>query len=219
MTKNPKAIVEDGYDLAADAYSHLEGDQEWPRMKWLGKVLAKLDPGSAVLDLGCGSGDPADIEIAKLHEVTGVDISSAQVKMARRNVPKGRFIHGNLGAVDFPIGSFDAVVSFYVLEHLPREQHGQTLERIHDWLRPGGLLLFSYEAAEMNDVTGEWLGVPMFFSTFDTETLKGLVHTAGFEIVESGIETQLEQDREVPYLWILAQKGDFGASETPGANR
>ena len=206
MTKNPKSIVEQGYDHVADAYSFLEGDQHWPRMKWLAKVLANLDPESEVLDLGCGSGDPADIEIAKLHKVTGVDISNTQVEAARRNVPDGRFIHADLGALNFPDGSFNAVVSFYALEHIPREQQGHTLERIHDWLRPGGLLLFSYEVGEMKDVTGEWLGVPMFFSSFNPETLAGLVRRAGFEVVETDIETQLEREREVPYLWILAQK-------------
>lgn len=206
MTRNPKTIVEKGYDQVAEAYSRLEGDHQWPRMKWLEKMLAKLDPGSAVLDLGCGSGDPADIEIAKLHEVTGVDISRAQVDMARQNVPKGRFIHGDLGAHDFPNVSFDAVVSFYTLEHLPREHHGPLLKRIHGWLRPGGLLLFSYEAGELNDVTGEWLGVQMFLSAFAPETIKGLVQAAGFEVVETDTETQLEGDREVSYLWILAQK-------------
>ena len=206
MTKSPQSIVQSGYDQVAEAYSLLEGDQRWPRLEWLSKVLARLDPGSAVLDLGCGSGDPADIEIAKLHHVTGVDISGTQIELARRSVPGGRFIHADLGALDFPDGSFDAVVSFYTLEHLPREQHGQILGRIHDWLRPGGLLLFSYEAGEMNDVTGEWLGVDMFFSTFDSETITRLVEEAGFEIVETETETQLEQDREVPYLWILARR-------------
>ena len=206
MTKNPKTTVEEGYDQVAEAYSRHEGVQQWPRTKWLAKVLARLVPGSAVLDLGCGSGDPADIEIARIHRVTGVDISNAQVELARQNVPQGKFIHGDLGALDFRDGSFDAVVSFYTLEHLPREQHGQMLERIHDWLRPGGLLLFSYEVGDMNDVTGEWLGVPMFFSSFDPETMKGLVQEAGFEVLETDIESQLEQNSEVPYLWILAQR-------------
>ncbi len=206
MPKNPKTIVEEGYDQVAEAYSRLEGDREWPRMKWLEKVLVRLDPGSAVLDLGCGSGDPADIEIARLHKITGVDISGVQVELARRSVPQGKFIHGDLGALDFPNRSFDAVVSFYTLEHLPREQHGEILKRIHGWLRPGGLLLFSHEAGDMNDVTGQWLGVPMFLSVFDPKTMRGLVQDAGFELVETEIESQLEQGREVPYLWILAAR-------------
>ena len=206
MRKNPKTLLEEGYDQVAEAYSRLEGDSKWPRMKWLGKVLARLDPGSAVLDLGCGSGDPADIEIARLHRITGVDISGVQVELARQNVPQGKFIHGDLGVLDFPDGSFDAVVSFYTLEHLPRAQHDEILKRIHGWLGPEGLLLFSCEAGDMNDVTGEWLGVPMFISVFDPATMRKLVQAAGFELLETDIESQLEQGREVPYLWVLAKR-------------
>ena len=206
MNKKPQTIVEKGYDKVAQAYSRLEGDEPWPRMKWLSKALAELESGSAVLDLGCGSGDPADIEIAKRHDITGVDISKAQLDLARQNVPQGRFIHGDLGVLDFPDESFDAVVSFYTLEHLPQEQHGPLLRRIHDWLRPGGLLLFSCEVGDLDNVTGQWLGVPMFFSAFGPETLKQIVLETGFEILLTDIESQVERDSEVSYLWVLARR-------------
>ena len=206
MARDPRRIVEKGYDKVTASYSRLEGENKWPRMRWLRKVLTKLEPGSSVLDLGCGSGDPADVEIAKLHQVTGVDISKAQIALACQNVPQGKFINKDLGSLDFPEGSFDVVVSFYTLEHLPREQHGKILQRIHDWLRPGGLLLFSYEKGNRNDETVEWLGAPMFFSLFDPETITGLVKDSGFEIIESDVESQLEQDREVHYLWTLARR-------------
>ena len=146
------------------------------------------------------------MEIARLHKVTGVDISNIQIELARLNVPQGRFIHGDLGSLDFPDASFDAVVSFYTLEHLPRERHGEILHRIHDWLRPEGLLLFSYEKGNRNDVTVQWLDVPMFFSLFDPDTLRGLVEDADFEILDADVENQTEQNRDVPYLWILARR-------------
>ena len=121
--EHPKRLVEEGYDKVAHEYALLEDDAEWPRMRWLRKVLEGLPPGSAVLDLGCGSGDPADVEIAKSHQVTGVDISQTQIELARQKVTAGHFIHGDLGSVDFPAASFEAVVSFYTLEHLPRQEH------------------------------------------------------------------------------------------------
>jgi ubiquinone/menaquinone biosynthesis C-methylase UbiE len=203
---DPKRVVEQGYDQVAHEYARLEGESEWPRMQWLGKVLNRLEPGSSVLDLGCGSGDPADVEISKEHTVTGVDISQAQINLARRNVPTGHFVHGDAGSVEFPPSSFDAVVSFYTLEHVPREQHKTVLGRICKWLRVGGLLLISMEAGDYDDVMGEWLGVSMFISCYDPETMKQMVTEAGFELLETAIETQLEGGNEVPYLWLLGQK-------------
>jgi hypothetical protein len=38
-----------------------------------------------------------------------------------------------------------------------------------------------------------------------SETL-ALVRRAGFEVVDSAIETQLEGEREVPYLWVIARR-------------
>jgi methylase of polypeptide subunit release factors len=88
LSTNPKQVVELGYDQVASEYAHLEDGTEWPRIRWLKKMLNLLPADSSVLDLGCGSGIPADIEISKEHRVTGVDISQAQIKMARHNVPQ-----------------------------------------------------------------------------------------------------------------------------------
>ena len=128
---DPKQIVERGYDRVAHEYAQLEGDIEWPRMRWLRKLLGRLKAGSSVLDLGCGSGIPADIEISKQHQITGVDLSQEQINLALKNVPKGRFIHADIGSIEFPATSFDAVISFYTLEHLPRKDHIFVLRRIH----------------------------------------------------------------------------------------
>jgi ubiquinone/menaquinone biosynthesis C-methylase UbiE len=201
-----KQMVARGYDQVALDYDHLEGEAEWPRMAWLNKVLNRLAPGSSVLDLGCGSGDPAGIEIAKQHRLTGVDISQTQIDLARRNVPAGHFLHGDAASVEFPAASFDAVVSFYTLEHIPRREHGAVFRRIHHWLRPGGLLLGSMEAGEYDDVVGEWLGVSMFISCYDPETTRRLVGEAGFDLLETAIELQVEGGTEIPYLWLLARK-------------
>ena len=91
-TQDPKQIIESGFDRVAKDYSSLEGDIRWPRMKWLGKLLNLLGPCSRVLDIGCGSGDPADVEISKNHSVTGIDISGAQLNLARENIPGGCFL-------------------------------------------------------------------------------------------------------------------------------
>jgi len=203
---NPGKMVEQGYDQVADAYAHLEGVEKWPRMRWLKKLLSRLEPGSSVLDLGCGSGDPADIEIARSHKITGVDISQAQIDLARQNVPAGRFIHSDAETIKFPPASFDAVVSFYTLEHIPREKHRLVLRRIYRWLKAGGFLLLSMEAGEYDNETGTWLGVPMFISCYSPEIMRQLITSEGFELLETAIETQREGKVEVPYHWIIARK-------------
>lgn len=215
---DPKRVVEQGYDQVAHEYARLEGEMEWPRMRWLNKLLNRLEVNSSILDLGCGSGDPADIAIARKHKITGVDISQTQIKLARRNVPAGDFLHGDVGSAEFPDASFDAAISFYTLEHIPRAEHETILRRIYRWLRPEGFMLISIEAGDVESMVGEWLGVPMFFSCFDPETMKRLVEGAGFEILETAIEAQVEQNHDVPYHWLLARKpGSPPSGSTEGA--
>jgi hypothetical protein len=50
----------------------------------------------------------------------------------------------------------------------------------------------------------------MYFSCFDPDTAKQLVNKTGLEIVETRIETQVEQGTEIPYLWVLARKPQEG---------
>jgi SAM-dependent methyltransferase len=187
-TRDPKQLVAQGYDQVADAYAQLEHTATWPRMRWLEKLLALLPARAAILDLGCGSGDPADIALAHQHHVTGVDISEAQIIKARQNVPSGTFLHADLGSIAFSPGSFDAVVSFYTLEHLPREEHAAIFGRIATWLKPGGYLLLGTEAVENAGSVGTWLGVPMFFSSYDSATVQYFIRVAGMVLQETAIE-------------------------------
>jgi ubiquinone/menaquinone biosynthesis C-methylase UbiE len=123
-----KGIVAAGYDRVASRYAELEAPgREWPRMRWLDEVLSRLPDRSEVLDVGCGNGLPATRAIAERHRVTGVDISSKQIELARHNVPEARLIHGDAASVEFPAASFDAIVAFYVLEHLPPATHDARL--------------------------------------------------------------------------------------------
>ncbi|MDQ3822531.1 MAG: class I SAM-dependent methyltransferase, partial [Actinomycetota bacterium] len=87
----------------------------------------------------------------------------------------------------------------------PRADHRALFQRRAGWLRPGGYLLFTVEPHDQPGVVGEWLGAPMFLSHFDAETTLALAGEAGFEIVRKAVETQLEGDREVAYVWVLAR--------------
>jgi methylase of polypeptide subunit release factors len=116
LSTNPKQVVELGYDQVASEYAHLEDGTEWPRMRWLKKMLNLLPADSSVLDLGCGSGIPADIEISKEHRVIGVDISQAQIKMASQT-------HRDLSTWDAGqrnFACFQCCGPFYTLEHILR---------------------------------------------------------------------------------------------------
>jgi SAM-dependent methyltransferase len=78
-------------------------------------------PGKRVLDAGCGTGYGSAELAQSAAEVTGVDIAPDAIEYARANYPLPglRFIESSCAAVPFPADSFDLVIAFEVIEHLP----------------------------------------------------------------------------------------------------
>src|SRR5688500_17867300 len=114
MTRDPKRIVADGYDAIAPRYLEWSGRDPSPeRMRYLGRLLELLPPSADVLELGCGAGVPVTRAIAETCQVTAVDISAAQIALARQHVPGASFIQADITALDFPAATFHAVVAFY----------------------------------------------------------------------------------------------------------
>jgi len=120
-------------------------------MQWVEALQARLPERSAVLDLGCGGGGPATRSLAERHDLLGVDISERQLERARRLVPKARFLRADATEVELERASFDAVVSLFLLGHVPRAKQRPLVERIFDWLRPGGWFLGTLGTAEAAD--------------------------------------------------------------------
>jgi cyclopropane fatty-acyl-phospholipid synthase-like methyltransferase len=109
-------------------------------------------------------------------------------------VPQAEFVRADFTALELEPESFDAVVSFYAFNHVPRELLGPTFARIHRWLAPRGLLMTALGTSDMEAWTGDWLGAPMFFSSFLPETNTRLVREAGFAILRDELVTFREPD-------------------------
>lgn len=205
---DPKALVARGYDQMALRYASwkVEGN---PAMRFVRELDSRLRAGSDVVELGCGRGVPVARELAKRHRVTGVDISAAQVELARHHVPEASFIHADYTELDVAPRSADAVVAILTLNHVPRDEHAELLARVAAWLREGGFLLCSFGVDDGPDsIEDDWLGVPMFFSHFDAATNRRLVTDAGLELVLDEIVAMDEEGHgETRFLWVLAEKG------------
>ena len=176
-----RALVRFGYDDISALY---RGDDDVvdEYREWID--LLKLEPGAHVLDIGCGCGVPADrLLVDRGCEVIGVDLSDEQVRRARELVPEARFERVDIAEWDAPDASFDAVVSFYALIHVPRDVQRELAPKLARWLRPGGQLLATIGAADWTGVE-DYLGSPMFWDHAEPSTTIGWLEDAGFEILE-----------------------------------
>ncbi|MBF6196016.1 class I SAM-dependent methyltransferase [Nocardia implantans] len=108
-------------------------------------IVAQLDDGAQVLDVGCGGGQLA-VGLATTGttlRLTGIDLSPQQVRRARkRGAPLGsriQFREGSAMDLPFPDAAYDAVISSGSIKHWPNQRKG--LSEMIRVLRPGGLLL------------------------------------------------------------------------------
>lgn len=199
-------IVASGYDRIADAY--LEWTTRSPlRQRWLNELCSILPQRGEVLDLGCGAGIPVAHRLTEMgFSVLGIDGSSRQIALARKNAPQAEFRLADMVSMSFPTGSFAAVTAFYSITHVRRAEHAAMFERIANWLKPGGVLVASLGSADCPDWTGEWLGTTMFFSHFDAETNIRLLEGAGLAIRQFEVIGEEENGKTVKFLWIIAEK-------------
>ncbi len=113
-------------------------------------TLARMQPGDAVLDVGCGTGTLA-MEVARsvgrAGRVAGIDpgtqqIARARAKAARRHVPID-FQIGVIEQLPFSDQTFDVVLSTIMMHHLPNSLKRQGLAEIVRVLKPGGRLVIA----------------------------------------------------------------------------
>jgi SAM-dependent methyltransferase len=215
--RDPKRIVEEGYNCIFEQHSQWANSvRVAERAKYTKVLCEQLPPGTEVLELGCGVGVPTTQELAECFSVTGVDISAQQIAVARQNVPTAKFIHADMTKLDFAPASFDGVAAFYSLIHIPRQEQPALVQSIASWLRPGGLMVATMGAnsieAGFND---DWLGAPMYWSSFDSRTNRQIIEDAGLHILSAREETADEFGTPVTFLWIVARKPNPSETNQP----
>jgi len=204
---DPKAIVRHGYDEIACAYLAARGN-DTDDVRLLDDLLGRLPVGARVLDAGCGAGEPVTRILSQHCDVTGLDISHVQLDIARSAIPNAAFVQGDLTALPFVDATFDALVSYFALIHVPLAQHATALRELRRVLRPGGLALFSMGANDNPvDIDPNWLGAgtPMYWSHYGRADNLRLVAEAGFCLIW---ERLIAEDAEFgggEHLFVLAE--------------
>ena len=154
------------------------------RLRGLGleALQSRIEPGAAVLDLCCGSGEAAAPWLAAGFTVTGLDISPLALTLAARRHPGLRRVEGLAEEPPLQDESFLAIQLSVALHEFPRHERDLVLRNCLRLLKPGGwLVLVDLHPA------GPWLRLPqqLFCSLFETDTATAML--------EDDLPSQLQQ--------------------------
>jgi ubiquinone/menaquinone biosynthesis C-methylase UbiE len=180
-----KEIVKASYNKIADRYLD-ERTRDSEDIHLLDELINRLPSGAKILDAGCGAGIPVTQILSRYFDVVGVDFSEVQIERARKNVPQAEFLCNDMTQLYFPENTFDAIVSYYAIIHIPREEHQSLLANFYRMLRPNGLALLCLGAEHLiDDIDDNFLGTSMYWSHYDTDTYLDMLKRLGFSIIWS----------------------------------
>jgi demethylmenaquinone methyltransferase / 2-methoxy-6-polyprenyl-1,4-benzoquinol methylase len=109
-------------------------DRKWRRIA----AEAVVQPGNAVLDACCGTGDLALAAERAGGKVTGVDFSGRMLARARRKSSSVEWVEADITQLPFAEATFDAVTVGFGIRNVPELESG--LSELGRVLRPGGRL-------------------------------------------------------------------------------
>src|SRR6185312_15341340 len=113
----------------------------------------------------------------------GVDLSSEMVSVAGRLNPDIPFSQGDMLALDFKDNSIAALVSFYSIIHIRRQDVVQAFQEMSRVLIPAGSVFVSFHRGDGELHRDEWFGQPVSidFRLFQPSEMAGYLERAGFE--------------------------------------
>ncbi len=161
-----------------------------------------------ILDLGCGHGTPvAKFLSNKGHRILGVDRSAKLLAHAKRQMPEHEWILDDLESYE-PDQTFDGIVIWDSLFHLPRKEHIRLLRKAYNALKPAGMMIISSGGSnhEIPAFTDFMFDVEFFYDSFPVGELLKNCETIGFKILQSSLLDEPDGERNKGRLGVVLKK-------------
>lgn len=197
---------------------------EKPSYDLTGRLLASVQfvndediNGKDVLNIGCGFGwCELNFLDRGMRQMMGIEISDDDLKTARENVinEKTQFRVGSATDLPFPDQSFDTVVSWEVIEHIPKNTENQMFSEVARVLKSEGTFYLStpHTSFFSNILDPAWWFVG--HRHYSREKLSAYAKNNGFNVVDVRIKGKWWMLFSVLNMyiskWILRRSPLFG---------
>jgi SAM-dependent methyltransferase len=193
--------IVDLYRRHARAWTAARGTELRERA-WIERFACLLVPAATVLDIGCGSGEPIAVDLARRgHPVTGIDSSPEMIALFRANLPDqaGAVADMRSLSLDSRFGGLIAWDSFF---HLAPDDQRRMFPVFRDHVRTGAPLLFTSGPA-FGEAIGTLEGEPLYHASLDPDEYRLLLDRNGFDVVAHIAE---DRDCDGHTVWLARRR-------------
>lgn len=180
--------LKDSYNLLATEWTkkHYGG---WGQES-VDKFISLFPKGSAILDLGCGSGiRTKDLADAGMN-VLGIDFAERMVDIAKEDVPSAKFDVFDVRNIEKLKNKFDGIFAMAILLHFPKKEVSVLLKKIISLIKDDGYLYLALKERKgrekeekiiKKDVSG--MKIERFFSLYKLDEVKSELEKLNLKIV------------------------------------
>jgi SAM-dependent methyltransferase len=178
---NPADRIIDLYQRHAHKWDEVRGRSLFEQ-GWIDRFTALLPAGGAVLDIGCGAGEPiAHHLIEKGYTLTGIDSAPAMIELCRSRFPSATWLLADMRTL--ALGHrFDGLLAWDSFFHL-RPEDQRTMFPIFGAHAAGSAALMFTSGPALGEAIGTFEGEPLYHGSLDPAEYRSLLRAHGFEVV------------------------------------
>lgn len=148
---------------------------------WLDRFLRYLPSKAAVLDIGCGMGEPiARNLIERGFAVVGVDSSPSMIAMCRGRFPDAEWFVADMRQLTLG-RKFAGILAWDSFFHLHVDEQRPMFKRFAAHAMPGAPLMFTSGISE-GEAMGSYCGEPLYHASLDTSEYEQLLALNPFTV-------------------------------------
>lgn len=154
---------------------------------WLDSFRSLVPAETAILDIGCGSGQPISRYLIEYgHSVTGVDSAPEMIALCRENFPGGDWRVGDMRRLSLA-QTFGGIVAWDSFFHLDPDAQRAMFPLFRTHAAPRAALLFT-TGPGAGEAIGTLCGEPLYHASLAGEEYVALLAANGFQVVSHIVE-------------------------------
>ena len=154
---------------------------------WLDRFLGLPPPRPAILDIGCGSGEPVASYLAERGcDLTGVDSAPEMIGFCRTLLPGQEWIAADMRALSLG-RAFDGIIAWDSFFHLCPDDQRRMFPIFRAHAAPRAALMFT-SGPDHGVATGTFEGEPLYHASLSGDEYRALLAGNGFDLVVHVLE-------------------------------